>query len=144
MKKTKTKIASALLTAVMAVSAYATPCFAAEDRLELTERTLDGKDRTGWVYDMGQDSIIAAVLRGSFIGTGRYGDCNFDGKISAVDATLIIRYIMAPDKYGREVLDYKEPDNGAYKYYFYMDVNSDGKINVADVVLVSNYSLLHS
>ncbi len=143
MKKTKTKIASALLTAVMAVSAYATPCFAAENRLMVDRagRTLDGKNRTGQTWAVEQDSFIKIILFGRYSACGRYGDCNGDGVVSAVDATLIARYCVSPNTYGQEVLGYEEPDDGKYDYYFYMDVNSDGTINAADGTLVLRYSL---
>ncbi len=144
-RKTMTKIASAMLTAVMAVSAYTTPCFAAETRfmVDRDDRTLDGTDRTGWTWIARESNPFKAILNGYFIGEGMYGDCNGDGKITAVDSTLIRRYCLDPEAYGQEVLGFEDPDNGEYKYYFYMDVSSDGKINALDATLVLRYALLH-
>lgn len=144
-RTTMTKIAAALLTAVMAVSAYATPCFAADDRfvVDRDDRTLDGLDRTGWTWIATEKNPFKAIFTGYVIGEGMYGDCNGDNKITAVDATLISRYCLAPEAYGQEVLGLEDPDNGEYKYYFYMDVSSDGHINALDATLVLRYALLH-
>ncbi len=57
-----------------------------------------------------------------------YGDANGDGKVNAMDATLIARYSVGT---------YSLTDDAIAR----CDVNSDGKINALDATIVARYSV---
>lgn len=69
-----------------------------------------------------------------------YGDVNADGKVTPVDATLILRALLEMD-YDGGVLKKSLVDNlSVAEFYYRMDANGDGKVTQTDATAILRWS----
>ena len=74
-----------------------------------------------------RENIIIKLSSSSSTAQRLIGDINFDGKITASDARLLLRYTAKLENLGSETLKYS-------------DANKDGKITASDARLILRVS----
>ena len=69
-----------------------------------------------------------------------YGDVNADGKVTPVDATLILRALLEIDDNGGVLKESIVKNMSVAEFYYRMDANGDGKVTQSDATAILRWS----